>query len=164
MTCQRGEWWIPLPINFDARLLCFLDVLLVTFLSLFSNPSTKSSIQWSIGSRVLKFSLMFKILFFKGAGGFSLWLGYEVWLPTDKFPGAFCVSSNNGCWWLLANGGLWSWTVTFLVTISWVLSWSIECLMSLSMDGLIQFLLLFWIRNGLLSYISDKDVLLVDGQ
>ena len=36
--------------------------------------------------------------------------------------------------------------------------------MPLSMDGLMKLLLLFWIRNGLLSVVSDTDVLLVDGQ
>ena len=32
------------------------------------------------------------------------------------------------------------------------------------MDGLMKFLLPFWIRNGLLSDVSDKDVLLIDRQ
>lgn len=38
--------------------------------------------------------------------------------------------------------------------------------MSLSMDYLylMKLLILFWIRNGLLSNVSEKDVLLVDGK
>ena len=36
--------------------------------------------------------------------------------------------------------------------------------MSLSIGGLMKLLLLFWIRKGLLSDVSEKDVLLVDGQ
>lgn len=36
--------------------------------------------------------------------------------------------------------------------------------MSLSIGGLMNLLLLFWIRNGLLLDVSEKDVLLIDGQ
>ena len=54
--------------------------------------------------------------------------------------------------------------MTLLETNSCILGWSIECLMSLSIGGLMNLLLLFWIRNGLLLDVSEKDVLLIDGQ
>ena len=54
-----------------------------------SKPSIKVSINWLAGSRVLKFLLIFKISFFKCAGGFSLLRGYGFGLFNVLIYGCF---------------------------------------------------------------------------